>query len=138
MSEKDKQEPTNVLKDIKKPLLDGHSPQASEQGNDDDINIPAHKVAEDSRPVSTGNFTNAAKTETQAQLDSFLIYFGESAAHNERKDGDYGRPVDEESELSDSIQHFGSQKTTKEQLLQKLVKFDAPDDATKCVRIESL
>jgi len=50
-------------------------------------------------------------------MDSFLIYFGESAGtkYNERVDGPNGRPVDEESELSDSVVPkvaAGSQKTT--------------------------
>ena len=38
-------------------------------------------------------------------MDSFLIYFSESAGmrQNERSDGQHGRPVDEESELSDTM-----------------------------------
>ena len=67
MSEKDKLEFDKDLKDIQKPLLDGHSPQASEQGNDD-INIPdyskVHPRAEDSRSGPTGSFAGATKSET--------------------------------------------------------------------------
>ena len=66
------------------------------------------------------SYAAPSKTETQAQLDSFLIYFGESAAHNKRNDGEKGRPTDEESELSDSTAmkyvspNRGKQKTTTE------------------------
>ena len=98
------------LKEIQKPLLDG-SPKASVEGSDE-LNIPDSKVhprMEDSNSARTGaDLTSPSKTtfqksQAQAAMDSFLIYFGESAGlrQNERSDGPNGRPVDEESELSD-------------------------------------
>ena len=77
-------------------------------------------------------------------MDSFLIYFSESAGmrQNERSDGQHGRPVDEESELSDTMAQkmpFAGPKAKPGESLQKmLVSFNAPDDASKCVKVESL
>lgn len=86
---------------------------------------------------------NPIKSETQSQLDSFLIYFGESAGTrgNERGEGDKSRPCDEESELSDGAVTRTSQvnqKNQAEQLKKILLSFNAPEDASKCVKVESL
>lgn len=81
------------------------------------------------------------KNENQSRIDSFLIYFSESAGTkaNERKDETNTKTADEDSELSDTtLRSIEKSTTTKEQLAKIMALIKAPDDASKCVPVQGL
>jgi len=147
MSDKGKPAVFDDLKDIQKPLLvDEPSPRGSPQASDD-VQIPDSKV----RPVADdtvsgftqANYLNpqkAFKNENQSKLDSFLIYFGESAGTkaNQRTDEANTKAADDESDLSDATTAKTDRVSTKEQLKKMMENIKAPDDATKCVPVQGL
>jgi hypothetical protein len=135
------------LRDLDKPLLDVASPKGSPVASNDEVNIPDSRV----RPVADdtvsgftqGQYMNPQKVfknENQSKLDSFLIYFSESAGTkaNERKDEMNTKAAEDESEVSDQAGKHSDKVSTKEQMAKLLQNIKAPDDATKCVQVQGL
>ena len=151
MSDQNQRAATGELKDIQKPLLEGlASPQGSDPGSNGNINIP--DATRENNDDAVSGFTQADyrnpqkvfKNENQSKLDSFLIYFADSAAtkKNERFVDDATKKIagGDESEMSDGTVKSipAPEQGAKEQQAKGAMTFNAPDDAKGCNKVDSL